>query len=188
MPLHYTRLTGVDKVRSVFIDLLHRFAVIFANYLQFIMDMTLRNIRVLLSRRRYSWTQARAAVLTVLTTHPSPLRAEQIHRALRNRPINLSSVYRALRLFETLNVVRRVALGKGAPRYELADGYRDHHHHLVCDACDRIEDVATCPVETGSLTRQIQRRTGFAVRSHALELFGLCRSCRRKERRTAAVK
>jgi Fe2+ or Zn2+ uptake regulation protein len=70
-----------------------------------------------------------------------------------------------------------VALGKGAPRYELAD---DHHHHLVCDTCGRIEDVTTCPVEAAGLTRQIQRRTGFAVRSHVLELFGLCRSCRRR--------
>jgi Fe2+ or Zn2+ uptake regulation protein len=144
------------------------------------MHKTLQHIRVLLGAQGYFWTQARAAVLTVLTTHPRPLRAEEIHRALQNRHINLSSVYRALRLFETLNIVRRVALGKGAPRYELADGYRDHHHHLVCDRCGRIEDVTTCPVEAGGLTRQIQRRTGFAVRSHVLELFGLCRSCRRR--------
>lgn len=143
-------------------------------------NKTLQNIRVFLGARGYFWTRARAAVLTVLTTHPNPLRAEEIHRALQHQRINLSSVYRALRLFETLRVVRRVALGKGAPRYELADGYRDHHHHLVCDACERIEDVTTCPVEAASLTRQIQRRTGFAVRSHVLELFGLCRSCRRK--------
>ncbi|MEE9538067.1 MAG: Fur family transcriptional regulator [candidate division NC10 bacterium] len=144
------------------------------------MHKTLQHIRVLLGAQGYFWTQARAAVLTVLTTHPRPLRAEEIHRALQNRHINLSSVYRALRLFETLNIVRRVALGKGAPRYELADGYRDHHHHLVCDTCGRIEDVSTCPVEAGRLTQQIQRRTGFAVRSHVLDLFGLCRSCRRR--------
>jgi Fur family ferric uptake transcriptional regulator len=144
------------------------------------MHKTLQHIRVLLGAQGHFWTQARAAVLTVLTTHPRPLRAEEIHRALQNRHINLSSVYRALRLFETLNIVRRVTLGKGAPRYELADGYRDHHHHLVCDTCGRIEDVTTCPVEAGRLPQQIQRRTGFAVRSHVLDLFGLCRSCRRR--------
>ncbi len=144
------------------------------------MHKTLQHIRVLLGAQGYFWTQARAAVLTVLTTHPRPLRAEEIHRALQNRHINLSSVYRSLRLFEALSIVRRVTLGKGAPRYELTDGYRDHHHHLVCDTCGRIEDVTTCPVEAGRLTQQIQRRTGFAVRSHVLDLFGLCRSCRRR--------
>jgi Fe2+ or Zn2+ uptake regulation protein len=40
--------------------------------------------------------------------------------------------------------------------------------------------VTTCPVEAGRLPQQIQRRTGFAVRSHVLDLFGLCRSCRRR--------
>ena len=144
------------------------------------MPQTLQNIRYLLGAQGYSWTGARAAVLTVLTTHRNPLRAEEIHRALQNRQINLSSVYRTLRLFEALNIVRRVTLGRGVSRYELADGYRDHHHHLVCDACGRIEDVTTCPVETASLTRQIRRQTGFAVRSHVLELFGFCRSCRRE--------
>lgn len=151
------------------------------------MDETLHDIRGFLGAQGYFWTQARAAVLTVLSTQPNPLRAEEIHRALQHRHINLSSVYRALRLFENLNVVHRVALGKGAPRYELADGYRDHHHHLVCDSCGRIEDVSPCPVEAVSLTRQIQRRTGFTVRSHVLELFGLCRSCHRKGMRRAEV-
>ncbi len=136
----------------------------------------------LLGGEGYSWTRARSAVLTVLTTVPRPLRAEEIHRALRDPRINLSSVYRALRLFESLKVVHRVELGEGAARYELADDYRDHHHHLVCDACGRIEDVATCPVEAAGLTRHIRKRTGFAVRSHVLELFGLCRPCRRDAR------
>ncbi len=145
------------------------------------MRQTMQHIKHLLGEQGHSWTRARSAVLTVLTTVPSPLRAEEIHRTVRSSGINLSSVYRALRLFETLNIVRRVELG-GAARYELADDYRHHHHHLVCDACGRIDDVATCPVEAADLTRQIRKRTGFAVRSHVLELFGLCRSCRRDGR------
>jgi Fur family ferric uptake transcriptional regulator len=143
------------------------------------MRQTLEHIKYLLGGRGHSWTRARSAVLTVLAYVPDPLRAVQIHRALRKPGINLSSVYRALHLFEALNIVRRVELGGGAARYELADGYRHHHHHLVCDVCGRIEDMATCPVEGADLTRRIQKRTGFAVRSHVFELFGLCRSCRR---------
>jgi len=140
----------------------------------------LRDIKYLLGAEGYFWTRARSAVLTVLTIHPNPLRAEEIHRALRDPRINLSSVYRALRLFHALRIVRRVELGEGAARYELADAYRAHHHHLVCDACGRIEDVTACPVDEAGLKRQIRRRSGFALRSHVLELFGLCRSCQRE--------
>ncbi|MFQ5847157.1 MAG: Fur family transcriptional regulator [Candidatus Methylomirabilales bacterium] len=146
------------------------------------MRQSTEHFKQLLGGEGYSWTRARSTVLAVLTTVPSPLRAEEIHRVLRNSGINLSSVYRALRLFEILNIVHRVELGEGAARYELADAYRDHHHHLVCDACGRIEDVAACPVEAADLTRQIRQQTGFAVRSHVLELFGLCRSCHREGR------
>ncbi len=143
------------------------------------MTATIQHIRYALERRRHSWTRVRSAVLTVLTTYRAPLRAQEIHRALKAPRVNLSSVYRTLRLFEALRIVCRVELGEGAARYELADNYRDHHHHLVCDGCGRIEDVATCPVEEVGLTQQIRRRTGFAVRSHVFELFGLCRDCRR---------
>jgi Fur family transcriptional regulator, ferric uptake regulator len=146
------------------------------------MGYGIEQFKALLGGEGYSWTRARSAVLTVLTTVPRPLRAEEIHRALGDPGINLSSVYRTLRLFEALNVVCRVVLGEGAARYELADEYRDHHHHLVCDACGHIEDVSACPVEAVDLTRRIRRQTGFTVRSHVLELFGLCRSCQQDTR------
>lgn len=146
------------------------------------MRNNLQDIKDLLGAQGHFWTRARSAVLGVLTTHRNPLRAEEIHRALRGSRINLSSVYRALRLFHTLRIVRRVELGEGVARYELADDYRAHHHHLVCDACGRIEDVAACPVDEADFKRQIRRRNGFAVRSHTLELFGLCRSCQREVR------
>jgi len=128
---------------------------------------------VLLMGRGHAWTRPRSAVLQVLVTTPTPLKVEQIHERLDQRPsgrgINRSSVYRTVHLLQTLRVVRRVQLGDGAQRYELADGYRDHHHHFVCEACGRIEDVRRCPLQGADL--------GMEVRSHHLELFGLCREC-----------
>lgn len=104
---------------------------------------------------------------------PTPLKVEEIHERLRQVPgerdINLSSVYRTVNLLQGLRVVRRIQLGDGTLRYELAEDYRGHHHHLVCETCGRIEDVRRCPVEGADL--------GVAVRSHYLELFGLCRHC-----------
>ncbi|HZX60690.1 MAG TPA: Fur family transcriptional regulator [Candidatus Methylomirabilis sp.] len=152
----------------------------FANNLQNLYrGDAIEQYKAVLGGEGHSWTRARSAVLAVLTSVPRPLRAEEIHRALHDGRINLSSVYRALRLFRSLKVVRRVELGEGAARYELADEYRDHHHHLVCDGCGRIEDVTACPIEAAGLTRRIRRRTGFTIRSHVLELFGVCRTCRR---------
>lgn len=130
-------------------------------------------IRGILATAGHAWTRPRSAVLQVLVTAPTPLNAEEIHERLRQgsggRGINLSSVYRTIHLLRTLRVVRRVQLGDGAQRYELAEDYRGHHHHFVCETCGRIEDVRRCPLEGADL--------GVVVRSHHLELFGLCRRC-----------
>jgi len=136
-------------------------------------------IRTLLTAAGCAWTRPRAQVLAVLTAVAHPLRVEEIHRRLGDPRINLSSVYRALHLFHRLNVVRRLQLGDGAARYELAEAYRGHHHHLVCDACGRIEDVSRCPLEGRDLGAALGAAAAFAVRSHSLELFGLCGSCAR---------
>lgn len=135
----------------------------------------LGRLRARLVGAGHAWTRPRSAVLEVLLGAETPLRAEEIHARLAGggrRGVNLSSVYRTLHLLHRLGIVRRVQLGDGVLRVELAEGYRDHHHHLVCERCGRIEDVRPCPVEGLDL--------GSTVRSHSLELFGLCGPCARR--------
>lgn len=137
----------------------------------------LERIRTVLASAGHAWTRPRSAVLHVLVGAATPLKVEQIHDRLGRWPggrgINLSSVYRTVNLLQTLRVVRRVQFGDGAQRFELAEDFRAHHHHFVCEACGRIEDVRRCPLEGADL--------GVEVRSHHLELFGLCRGCAREE-------
>jgi Fe2+ or Zn2+ uptake regulation protein len=139
----------------------------------------LDRIRAVLSEAGHAWTRPRATVLQVLVGAATPLKVEEIHERLDRWPggrgINLCSVYRTVNLLQGLRVVRRIQLGQGAQRFELAEDFRAHHHHFVCEACGRIEDVARCPLEGADL--------GSGVRSHHLELFGLCRGCTREEAR-----
>jgi len=133
----------------------------------------LQRVRARLTGSGYAWTRPRAAVLRVLLSTSTPLRAEHIHGRLAprsgRRGVNLSSVYRTVNLLAMLGILRRVHLGDGVHRYELADDFRAHHHHILCEACGRIEDVRRCPLEGANL--------GVTVRSHSLELSGLCTRC-----------
>jgi Fe2+ or Zn2+ uptake regulation protein len=130
-------------------------------------------LRGLLATAGHAWTRPRAAVLHVLVGAPTPVKVEEIHARLGQWPggrgINLSSVYRTVNLLHGLGMVWRVQLGDGPQRYELAEDFRGHHHHFVCEGCGRIEDVRRCPLEGADL--------GAGVRRHHLELFGLCRDC-----------
>jgi Fe2+ or Zn2+ uptake regulation protein len=133
----------------------------------------LDRLRGVITGAGHAWTRPRAAVVRVLIGTATPLKVEEIHERLGHWPggrrTNLSSVYRTVNLLHALGVVRRVQFGDGPLRYELAETFRAHHHHFVCEACGRIEDVRRCPLEGADL--------GVGVRSHHLELFGVCRRC-----------
>ena len=115
----------------------------------------LERVRDLLAGAGFTWTRPRAAVLRVLASAGTPLKVEEIHErvgsAAAGRAVNLSSVYRTVNLLHGLGLVHRTRLGEGALRYELAEVFRGHHHHFVCEACGRIEDVSRCPLEGADL-------------------------------------
>jgi Fur family ferric uptake transcriptional regulator len=67
-------------------------------------------------------------------------------------------------------------------RYELAEQFTGHHHHLICQGCGRIEDLDGCVLADGTLTqviRYVRRRRRFEVSDHEVRLFGLCERCTR---------
>ncbi len=51
-----------------------------------------------------------------------------------------------------------------------------HHHHIVCTACGRVEQVETPHLELE--LRDVAEHKGYEVHRHNLELFGLCPACR----------
>ena len=99
---------------------------------------------------------------------------------LRKGSVPQSSAYRNLAVLEQANVVRRVITDDDFARFELDEGLTEHHHHLVCSNCGRIEDVEVPADVERSLGRSLDRLAkgaGFASVAHRLDLIGLCRSC-----------
>jgi Fur family ferric uptake transcriptional regulator len=88
-------------------------------------------------------------------------------------------VYRALEALDGLGLVQRVDLGDGIARFEPALPGGDHHHHLVCDDCGKVE-----PFEDPLLEAAIERvadERGYAVAAHDVVLKGACEDCRPHE-------
>lgn len=99
---------------------------------------------------------------------------------LRKGSVPQSSAYRNLAVLEQADVVRRVITEDDFARFELDEGLTEHHHHLVCSNCGRVEDVAIPPDVERSLGRSLDRLArdaGFASVAHRLDLIGRCRSC-----------
>ncbi len=68
----------------------------------------------------------------------------------------------------------------GATRYELAEWLTGHHHHLVCNECGGVEDIALDPEQESEVRRvvaAIGTTAAFRAEAHALEIEGRCARC-----------
>jgi Fur family transcriptional regulator, ferric uptake regulator len=139
-----------------------------------------RAIPEILARQGLRLTAPRRAVVDVLVQHTAPLSVAEIHARLNNRRINLVSVYRTVHLLVESGLVRIADESKGTQRFELAEAFTGHHHHLVCQECGQVEDLAGCWLGQemlDALNRHVQRLRRFRVTAHDLKLFGLCQQC-----------
>ncbi|RMF93128.1 MAG: transcriptional repressor [Nitrospinota bacterium] len=128
-----------------------------------------------LSAAGYRITKPRLEILKILLTTAVPMRVEEIFERIEDKRINLSSIYRSLQTFTTLGVLKKVNFHEDFSRYELSDHYREHHHHLVCQECGKIEDYLDCDLE--SIMQTAQEKYGFKTTAHDLELYGVCSRC-----------
>ena len=123
---------------------------------------------------------ARRAVVELLGRQGCCLSAQEIHERLRaaGPKVGIASVHRALDGLDGLGLVQRVDLGDGVARFEPSHPDGDHHHHLVCDDCGKVE-----PFEDAALEATIERVAdgrGYAVAAHDVVLRGACEDCRPK--------
>ena len=121
---------------------------------------------------------ARRAVVELLGREDCCLSAQDIHDRLRagGERVGLASVYRTLDGLDELGLVQRVDLGDGVSRFERADPRGDHHHHLVCGDCGRVEPFED-PALEAALARVAGGR-GYDLAAHDVVLRGACVDCR----------
>ena len=122
---------------------------------------------------------ARRAVVELLGRQDCCLTAQEIFDELRaeDRQVGIASIYRVLDLLTEKGLLQRVDLGAGIARYEAVHSGGEHHHHLVCDDCGRVEAFADDELERA--LHKVERRTGYSVAGHDVVLRGACRECAR---------
>jgi Fur family ferric uptake transcriptional regulator len=90
--------------------------------------------------------------------------------------VGIASVYRVLETLAAKGLVHRVDLGGNVARFEPAQPDGEHHHHLVCDDCGRVETFVDPALEQ-RLTRVAGDR-GYALGGHEVVVHGACGDCR----------
>lgn len=125
-------------------------------------------------------TDQRLVVAEALGKTREAVSAQELYERLhpKHPRLALATVYRALEAQVESGMARR--LERSGHVYAYVACEPEHHHHLVCTRCQQVEDLDESilrPVLTGIATRH-----GFAVEHERLDFYGLCASCRRRER------
>jgi len=114
--------------------------------------------------------------------------AEDIYKSLlsSNEDIGLATVYRVLTQFEAAGLVTRHHFENGMAVFELNRG--DHHDHIVCLDCGKVEEFVDAGIEERQKTIAAQR--GFDIHDHSMIIYGRCRrtECPSKAAALAAKK
>jgi Fur family transcriptional regulator, ferric uptake regulator len=123
------------------------------------------------------YTEQRRAIVRALEAAGRPRSMPEL---LADSGLPQSSVYRNLTVLEHAGVARRVVTEEDFARYELTEDLTEHHHHLICSTCGRVEDVTIPTALERDVDRALDRlakQTGFAKVAHRLDLIGTCRDC-----------
>ena len=131
-----------------------------------------------LRENNHKLTRPRRAVLDIIAQADHHLTPAEIFRQARAKKLRLglTSVYRTLDLLVDLGYLQRIHFEEGCHSY--APVAKEHGHHLVCSNCGRAEEFADC--DLNALMKELQKKTGYKIEVHMLELMGLCPICRKK--------
>lgn len=128
-------------------------------------------------------TKQRLTVAEALARERAAVSAQELHEKLRpaHPRLGLATVYRALEAQVQDGMASRFERAGHVSAYVACDP--DHHHHLVCTSCQRVEDVSEEAV--APMLRAVRARHDFAVDHAKLDLYGLCGRCARRARERA---
>ena len=121
-------------------------------------------------------TRQRLTVLEALRGRDDTVTAQDLHMELRQagEPIGLTTVYRTLAALAGAGFLDTFDRD-GEQAFRLCGDL--HHHHLVCETCNTVEEIAAEEVERW--VHDVAETRGFTVTGHRADIFGVCPDCRR---------
>jgi Fe2+ or Zn2+ uptake regulation protein len=130
-----------------------------------------------LNEQGYRLTEARRAVVEIMARSSHALTPIEIYDEARGTypALGLVTVYRTLEALEEQGLIQRVHQPQGCQAFITAPA--GHQHLLVCQQCGETAIFEGDDLET--LIKSIARKTGFQIKEHWLQLFGLCPNCKK---------
>lgn len=123
-------------------------------------------------------TPQRIAILEFLTevqTHPT---AEEVYQAIEKRfpGISVATVYNNLKRFTELGFLKEMNYASASSRYDFS---LKPHYHVICESCGKVADFYYPKLDDVEVAAA--QLTNYTVKSHRLEIYGICPNCQQIE-------
>jgi len=137
----------------------------------------IKDFREILKEKGFKITQTRLNILGIFSNDCKPINAEYIYKILKNKKINLVTIYRTLLSFEKTGILKRVNLNQESIFYEIVGD--NHHHHIICFKCKKVASFNGCQKDSDSLIKKAleQNKDFDSIYHHSFDLFGICKKC-----------
>ena len=135
----------------------------------------LQKFKEILTKKGASITKPRLAVFSTLSSANEPLKTGSI--AKLTPEVDRTSVYRTLELFSKLHITTTITRG-WTTFTELAEPFKEHHHHIICRNCKKTESIESESLE--DILQLTAAKFSYTLEHHTVELTGLCNNCQKK--------
>lgn len=137
----------------------------------------------ILKNNGVKYTRQKEEILTELIRADRHLTAEEIHLRIKSAKIGLATVYRTLKVFVALGIVKEIPMD-GLNYYELKIfSGNPLHIHFKCSACNDMIDIDDVGINLDyiKLNQKVEQSTGCEVMDANITLLGLCAACKEKQ-------
>lgn len=116
-------------------------------------------------------TRQKRAIRAVFGLAERPLSTDEVLEAARRESsgLGIATVYRSIRALVDDGWLAAVDLPGCGTRFERSG--KGHHHHFVCEACERAFELDGCAVA------DVHVPAGFRVARHDVTVYGTCDGC-----------
>ncbi|HSE60064.1 MAG TPA: Fur family transcriptional regulator [Nitrospiraceae bacterium] len=128
-----------------------------------------------LSKHNLKLTRQRELILVEFLKKEHITAEEMYHQLAKKDPhLGLATIYRTLNLFCEIGFAQARHFGSQT-QYDNVS-HKGHHDHLICTGCGKIVEFENEDIER--LQEEVASGHGFTIKTHKLELYGLCSKCR----------
>lgn len=126
--------------------------------------------------RNLKSSRRRNAVVTAFANAQEHLTVDELYERARlvDPKVGYTTVWRSLKLLESLGLASSQKFHDGQTRYEYVSAKR-HHDHLICIGCGKLQEFLSPRIE--DIQKQVAKAHKFAITSHKMELYGYCQRC-----------